>query len=245
MSRSWKRLSLGRRLIGEVCHFTLRTPNGVMERQMMLDPVIAARAAASNPPSWIVLFAKAFALAAVEIPELRRTYVRLPFPGLYEHPTSVATITVEREVEGEPVPLFARLKHPELLPLAELDARLREIRAAPLGSVREFRYALTIARLPLPLRRLMWWIGLNRGHSRMTYFGSFGISVTAPFGAEVVYAVSPLSYLMTFGLIRAGQPTTVRMSFDHRITDGTTICRAFLRIETLLNTVLADELRAG
>lgn len=238
-------LSLGRRLIGEVSHFALRTPNGVMERAMDLGSVLAARKAHPAPPSWIVLFAKAWARTAEEVPALRRCYVRLPWPGLYEHPTSVVMVTIERDVAGEPIPLFGRLKHPEFKPLAETDTALKSLKTAPLSSVREFAYALRTTRLPLPLRRGLWWLGLNIGPYRIAYFGTVAISVTAPFGAEVLHAVSPLGYCLSFGHIGPGAPTMVRLSFDHRITDGTTIARALARIEEVLNTELAAELAAS
>jgi len=186
-------LSLGRRLIGEVCHFALRTPNGVVERAMDLGPVMAARAVHPDPPSWIALFAKALALAGTDIPALRQCYVRLPWPGIYEHPSSVVMVTIERDVAGEPIPLFGRLKHPEFKSLDETHTTLRALKTAPLNSVREFAYALTTSRLPLPLRRLLWWLGLNTGPYRMAYFGTAVISVTAPFGAEVIHVSSSLA----------------------------------------------------
>ena len=46
---------------------------------------------------WPVVFAKAYALVAAGSPPLRRVYVKLPWPHLYELPRSVASIIVERD----------------------------------------------------------------------------------------------------------------------------------------------------
>ena len=46
-----------------------------------------------------------------------------------------------------------------------------------------FRKMLRATRLPLPLRRLLWWIGLNVGRQRANYFGSFGVTSVAAYGA--------------------------------------------------------------
>ena len=46
---------------------------------------------------WPVVFAKAYALVAAGSPPLRRVYVKLPWPRLYELPQSVASIIIERD----------------------------------------------------------------------------------------------------------------------------------------------------
>ena len=68
---------------------------------MELGAVIAARNAVPYRPAWVGIFAKACALTAREYPELRRTYVKWPWPHLYEYGDSIATITINREHNGE------------------------------------------------------------------------------------------------------------------------------------------------
>ena len=36
-------------------------------------------------PSWCAIFTKAYAVVAARYPELRRAYLKFPFPRLYEH----------------------------------------------------------------------------------------------------------------------------------------------------------------
>jgi hypothetical protein len=70
---------------------------------------------------------------------------------------------VEREIEGETGLLLARFRHPADAPLAVLDAGIRAAKTGELSANRAFVQALRLARLPLPLRRLLLWIGLNLG----------------------------------------------------------------------------------
>ena len=49
-----------------------------------------------GPTAWVTLFAVAFARLAAREHRLRQSYLKFPFPHLYEHPESIATIAVER-----------------------------------------------------------------------------------------------------------------------------------------------------
>ena len=51
-------------------------------------------APALGPPGWAAIFVKAFALVAREQPILRTLYVKLPWPGFYELPRSVAMVAI-------------------------------------------------------------------------------------------------------------------------------------------------------
>ena len=59
------------------------------------------------------------------------------------------------------------------------------VREAPLAELRHFRRALAVARLPWPLRRLLWWLALNIGRQRANQFGTFGMSAIPEAGVEV------------------------------------------------------------
>src|SRR5947209_19602895 len=160
-------LSPARRLVGDLLHFARRLPTVPVQRAMALAPVVAARARLAERPSWTVVFARAFALVAAEVPELRRAYLGFPRPHLYEHPDSVAAVALEREVAGEPAVLIGLLPDPAGQGLAALDARLRDFRTRPVEGVGRFRLALRVSRMPRPLRRFVWRAPLNvRGWHR-------------------------------------------------------------------------------
>ena len=110
-------LSPFRKHVVELMRLSHKIPLVTAERKMNLAELIGARAAASSRPHWSVILCKAFALVAARRPELRRAYMSYPWPHLYENPSSIASIIVERDVDGEEVPMQFRLRNLESTPL--------------------------------------------------------------------------------------------------------------------------------
>src|SRR5262249_34077527 len=173
MRGRWIPLSLPRRLVSDLLAFASKIPILPVQRQMHLGPLQAARDAASARPAWIALFIKGFALAAEDLPELRRVYLKFPWPHLYEYPDSVAAITIERPIGDEPAVLVIRLDAPARVPVGEIDAAIRHARSAPVGEVKEFRRALLLACLPLVLRRLLMWLPPQLARDSAAFFRDF------------------------------------------------------------------------
>lgn len=242
-------LSLPRRVMGDLLAFAKAIPSVPVQRQMNVAAVAAARAGlASTPdaPGWCAVFAKAYGLAAARFPELRRAYLSLPRPHLYEHPYSVASIAFEREYCGEKAVFWGHLRHPVRQPLRQLQAQLRHFKEAPVESIRAFRRPLLVARLPMPLRRLLWWVGLNfSGRKRAGYFGTFGISVYSGLGAESLHPISPLTGTLNYGPIGRDGSVCVRIVYDHRVVDGANVARFLGCLEEVLNGEIVQELRDG
>src|SRR5947199_5552255 len=88
------------------------------------------------------------------------------------------------------------------MPLAGVDAQIHHAKTAPIDQVPAFRKMLRATRMPLPLRRLIWSIGLSIGRQRANYFGSFGITSVAAFGAGELHALSPGPYIVSYGRLR-------------------------------------------
>lgn len=235
-------LSLPRRIVCDVLHFAAGVPTNPISRRMNLATLAAARAAIPERPSWQVLFVKAFAQVAAEVPELRRAYCKLPRPHLYEYPCSVATVTIERDYDGEKSVFLAKLKDPCSRSIPALDAELSWYRTAPIPSIKPFRRLLEISRLPRPVRRALWWIGLNVGRQRANYFGTFGLTSLASLGAESLHPLSPLTTMLTYGVIAANGDVDVRLSYDHRVLDGAVAARALVRLESVLRSRISEEL---
>lgn len=231
-----------RRLVIDLTYFAV--PSIPVERRMALGQIAALRAACPDRPAWTAIFAKAFAIVARDMPALRRAYVRLPLPRLYEYPESTASIAVEREYQGDVGLLFFRVGQPDKLPLSDLSRMIRSAATVPVEDVSTFRRALRISRLPMVLRRIVWWFGLNAGRARGNYFGTFGVSVYANLGAESLHPISPLTTVINYGIIRDDGEVAVRAMYDHRVMDGTTVANALQRLEQTLHTVIADELRS-
>src|SRR3954454_13529537 len=91
------RLSPMRRFVCDLLEAARGVPSIPVQRRMKLAEVAVARAAHPLRPSWPAIFIKAFALVAGRMPELRRAYVKFPWPHLYEYPVSTVSIAVERE----------------------------------------------------------------------------------------------------------------------------------------------------
>ena len=108
-----------------------------------------------------------------------------------------------------------------------------------------FRKILRTTRLPLPLRRLFWAIGLNFGRQRANYFGSFGVTSVAAYGAGQLHALSPGPFILSYGVEKPDQTIDVVLRWDHRITDAALMAKMLNRLEQVLKSKLSAELRAN
>ena|ERR1043165_7000235 len=236
-------LSLPRRFVGDILHFSGQVPTVPVQRLMNLKPLIEARSALAERPGWASIFTKAYARVADEFPELRRAYVKLPWPQLYEYPQSVASIAVERTYQGEPAVFIARIKNPASLSLVELGQAIRFFAEAPIDEVKEFQRSLKMSALPRLVRRSLWWLALNIGRQRANYFGTFSITVYSHLGAESLHPMSMLTSTLNYGVIAEDGSVHVRIIYDHRVLDGSTVARALARLEAVLLTEIVDEMR--
>ena len=238
-------LSVPRTIICDLMHFAVQVPTVPVQRRMNLSALVTARKGDRTlRPTWTAIFTKAFALVAGESPELRRVYCKFPWPHIYEYPKSVAHITVEREVDGECAVLGLKIKDPANLSITDLGAQIREACTLPIESIKSFRQAIRFARLPRPVRRVLWWFALNLARQRPNYFGTFGISVYSALGAESLHPLSPLTYTLNYGVIAEDGLVDVRLIYDHRVLDGATVARALARLEEVLNSTILAELSA-
>jgi hypothetical protein len=237
-------LSLPRQLICDYLHFARQIPSVPVQRRMRLGEVVAARAACGLRPSWCAIFAKAYGFVAAATPQLRRAYMAFPRPHLYEHPINVASIAIERKFGDEDAVFFAHLRQPETLSLADIDLRLRRFKEQPLETFGDFRRILLLYRFPRPLRRLLWWIGLNVwGRKRAAFLGTFGVTVYAGLGAASLHPLSLLTTTLNYGVLEADGSVDVRLTYDHRVLDGATVARALAELERVLKHEILAELR--
>lgn len=237
------KLSAARRLVGDLMRFSIKVPRVTVQRQMNVGPLQRARMAQHDKSSWTVLFLKGYALLARETPELRRAYVKLPRPHLFEYPASIASLTHERELDGERVVLLSTIKGPEYRSIPELEASMRTARTRPVMEIKEFRRALKMARAPAPVRWLLMWLGLNIARQRARFFGTFQLSVYSGLGAESLNPLTPLTTLLNYGPIGEDGSVCVRIHYDHRVMDGANVARALVRFEEILNSVVATEVQ--
>lgn len=235
-------LSPFRRLVVDLMHFSSTIPAVTVERRMNLARLVDARRACNPRPTWTALFAKACALVACKIPELRQAYMPFPWPHLYEHYKSIATFTVERQVGAEMVVVLAHVSGPENRSLSGLDAIIRDYRDKPIEQVGSFQRDMIVGRLPWPLRRLVWWATLNLfGRRRCHNFGTFGMTSVSGHGAGILFAIPLLTSLFHYGLLGEDGGLDMRLTFDHRVLDGAAAARVLVALEDVLAQEILEE----
>ncbi|MFO1109975.1 MAG: acyltransferase [Bradyrhizobium sp.] len=239
-----RKISMPRRLVADLMHASVRVPFVSLTRAVNLRPLQEARAQAARPPGWAAIFVKAFALVAREEPVLRTLYVKWPRPCFYELPRSVAMVAIARTEDGEDCVMPQRITAPDEMPLTEVDALIRQAKEAPVNEVPAFRKMLKITRLPLPLRRLLWALGLAFGRHRVKFFGSFGVTSVAAYGPGQLHALSPGPFVLSYGAVRPDQSLDIVLRWDHRVADAAPMARVLIRLEQVLNAEIAAEIRS-
>ena len=131
------------------------------------------------------------------------------------------------------------------MPLTEVDAQIRHAKDAPIerGADASGKYCAA-TRLPLPLRRLAWAVGLNFGTPARQLFrqlrGDFGGRLRR---RRAACAQSRARLSSAYGVVNADQTIDVVIRWDHRITDAALIAKVLTRLEQVLNGEIAAELR--
>lgn len=245
MRGKFKTISLPRRLICDLMRASMDVPFVSLSRSLNIRPLLEARAGAMAPAGWAAIFVKAFALVAQDEPVLRTVYAKWPWPSLYELPKSVALIAIARIEDGEECVMPQRIAAPEAMALAAIDAEIRRAKTAPIDDVPMFRKIMRATRLPLPLRRLSWAVGLNFGRQRGNWFGSFAVSSVAAYGGGELHPVTPGPFIISYGVVEPDQTIHVVIRWDHRVTDAAPIARALTQLEQVLNSEIAAELRVA
>jgi hypothetical protein len=237
-----RKISQPRRLVIDLMHASIRVPFVSLRRTLNVRQLTEARALVAQPPGWAAIFVKAFSLVARDQPLLRTLYAKWPWPHFYELPRSVGMIAIARVEDGQDCVLPQKVAAADELSLTEVDRLIRHARDAPIEQIAAFRKTLRATRLPLPLRRLIWLIGLNFGRQHANWFGSFGVTSVAAYGAGELHALSPGPFILSYGVVEPDQTIDVVIRWDHRITDAALIAKVLTRLEQVLNSEIAAEL---
>jgi hypothetical protein len=243
MRGSVRKVSLSRRVIVDLMRASADVPFVAVRRTLSIPRLAAARKGLSQRPAWAAIFAKGFAILAREQPILRRVYLKWPWPHFYEFPQTLAMIVVAPDASPDGVLLFP-VKAPDLNSLTEADAAIRNAKSQPIEATAFFRKTLTVTRLPNPIRRLAWAIGLNFGRQRGNYFGTLLVTSVAAFGGGEVEARGPQSFILSYDRLTGDGTIDVMIRWDHRITDAADIGVELSRLEQILNQEIADEMLA-
>jgi len=239
-------VSWHRRLVTDVMSASRHVPAVTAERKMSLAPLMAAREASALRPGWCTLFTRAFGLVSRDYPQLRQSYMKFPWPRLYEHPHSIVAMVFERRLAAEDIVLYCVIRGPENRSLEELEELVRHHKEAPLEELRTYQRAWRVSHIPWPARPVFWWAALNvLGRRRCHNFGTFGISSIGSQGAGLLQILPILTSTLHYGLFDAQGRLDVRLTWDHRVMDGATVARVLVDLESVLTGEVARELAAS
>src|SRR3984957_10363790 len=238
-----RKISLPRRVIIDLMRASADMPFVAVRRTLSIERLASARKGLGTRPAWAVIFAKAFAILASEQPILRRVYLKWPWPHLSEFPQTVAMIVVAPDATPDGVLLFP-VKAPDRTSLAEAHGWIQNAKTQPIEATPFFRKTMMVTRLPQPLRRLAWAIGLNFGRQRGNYLGTLLVTSVAAFGGGEVEALGPQPFIFSYDRMSDDGTIDVMIRWDHRITDAAFIGAELSRLEQILNHQIADEILA-
>lgn len=230
----------------DLMHASRRVPLVAMERRLALGEVVRARQALAARPSWFAIFLKAYALVSEKNAPLRQSYLSFPYPRLYQHACTVGHVAVARKIGDEDAVVPLKISRPDRRPLMAIDAVIRRARTEPVERIAAFRRSLRLCRMPVPIRRLAWWVGLNVLPSwRQKHFGTFGVTGVAALGAASLHVASPLTSTIAFGVLDADGSVIVRLFYDHRVMDGIGPATALADLEQVMCGPILAELCGG
>ena len=72
----------------------------------------------------------------------------------------------------------------------------------------------------------------------------FAVYGDAAYGAGELHALSPGPFILSYGVVEPNQTIDVVIRWDHRITDAALIAKTLTRLEQVLNTEIAGEIRS-
>jgi hypothetical protein len=238
------RLSRSRALVGDVALLARDIPLFPVERALRLDAVAAARAAHRTRVGWAAIFTKAYALVARELPTLRTWLAGGLGPRLVTAAESVATLAVNRVVDGEERLFWGRLHAPETLPLVAIQRFIDDCRDRPISEV--FPRQLELERTPGFLRRaVLRWNMRSATAKRATRLGTFSLSTLAGSGAVNRFHPTLCTTSLSYGPLEADGRCLVTLIADHRVIDGAAAARALEWLEQALRLDIVPELAAG
>ena len=230
-----------RRLVIDLLRLSRSVPTTPHDRLIDLSVVAAARERATPRISWSILFIKAFAIVAAKYPPLRQIYMPWPWPHLYQHPHSTATIVTHREVDGEPWLFWSRFPRSDELPLDRLQWYLGRCQTEPVEVMFERQWRLSA--FPSWIRRIAWWWTLNvSGKTRVQRCGTFFLTTIGSRGAEISHPPGFLTSGLTFGPFDERGRSRVTLAYDHRLLDGRMVADILADLDETLNGVIAEEL---
>jgi len=200
----------------------------------------------AEPVSMTSYIAKSFACAVAD--DKRMQAYRLGRSRLVVFDDVDLALMVEREWEGEPLPVFYILRQAQRKTVFDIQRELRLARETPLGtlgpmSALEMQFFL----LPTVLRKALWFFIRRNPYWFKDLAGTVGVTSMGMYtsGAAVGVPITPMTLTLTIGTIekklvfRDGQAIEsdvvhLNLSIDHDVIDGAPLMRFAERFRKIL-----------
>lgn len=234
-----------RRLILDICRASRTVPTFAIERDFQLEEVALARSRTVSRIGWAAIFVRAYGIVAEEIPQLRQTFITLPWPRLYQHPTSIVSISVNRvdEPSGDERLIFSRIRNVEQLSLREVQGGVEYYQQGNIADLGREMHILDA--MPSPMRRLVWHLLMRwTGRKRARLLGTFSLSTLANYGTTNHSHPLIVTTSLSYSPLDENFRSRVTLQADHRVVDGALLARAMNRLEEVMNTAMVEELKA-
>ena len=239
------KLSLARRMIGDFLAASRSIPLAHGERRMKLGELREAVRQARPRPSWQAIFFKGWAIVSAKIPELRRCYVKYPWPRLYEHPSDVGCIVLTRPLEGDDALHFLPIRDPASRSLEYLDERFAVARRSPLEDITAFQRQVMLAKLPFFIRRPLFHLGQHlMPRMRIRAIGTYGMSCLASLDSSTLMTWTPWTTMIHYTPFDDDDSLLFRTLFDHRVIDGVILAKAGQELYETLNGPILEEVKS-
>ena len=231
-----------RETVLDIIRVSQSVPSFPLVRTMQLGELSRVRNACSVRIAWSTLFARAYGIVCKQTPELRELFVQYPYKQLYQHPHTVASLSVHRKDDaGNERLIWGRFNDPESTPLIILQQQLDSFSNAPIAEV--YREGLMLERRSTLVRRFLWWCLTNwSGRKRAKHIGTFSISSLAGHGALNSHHPLITTSSLAFGPIGSNGECEVVLICDHRTLDGVLGARALKSLELILSNQMVEEL---
>lgn len=235
-------LADGRGLVADIAMLAQRIPLFPVDRTMRLDGVAEARASARQRIGWAAAFLKAYGLVAREMPMLRSWIAGRFGTCLATSSESVAVLAVNRSAGAVDRLFFPRLPRPEATPLPALQRFIDRCARQPVEEM--FKRQLELDALPGPLRRaILRWNLRSTSPKRPARVGTFSLSTLAGMQASNHFHPTLCTTSLSYRPLEPDGRCVVTLIADHRVLDGAAVAAALARLERVLETEVAAELR--
>jgi pyruvate/2-oxoglutarate dehydrogenase complex dihydrolipoamide acyltransferase (E2) component len=81
-------------------------------------------------------------------------------------------------------------------------------------------------------------------YRRSRYFATFGVTTVGNCGVDSLRPLAPHTSCLHYGSIDPLGRVTMRLTFDHRVMDGSTPAKALVEMERFLHTDILAEVKA-